>query len=467
MPAAFALSQSRAYTTGRVYGHDVSSGAAVAVLLTDRYDAPQDHPSSPQPTTTAPDEEQSATTTTTTTSSLVFRVLDLCCAPGLKLCAMADWLSQQQQQPQQQPSGRSHHHTNHPLIHLVGVDVSEARLTLCKRVVHKYWIHPETSGRPAVRLDDNDDHHHHQTHSSQRNAKDSYLAPLPIHIQLFCNDGTRFGRIRRSEKCDKKGEDDDDDDVLNLVFDSNVAHEETATLGGRQRMNKSARARERKRLKQIMNDGLSLQPAADQPGTSPWHSEGESRSGKQDTDFLFDRVLVDAECSTDGSLKHVQKKLDKLAKGDKKEEEATTTTTTNELIPMLTDRHELSKLTALQRNLIESGFQLLKDGGRMVYSTCSLSNEQNEEVVQWLLDSHDTTAKLVPVDYRRFARHSESVRPGTLAGTVRFVPHGLVSTATATAAAAGVVDVAAEDHFYGGGFFLAKIQKVPSTAART
>jgi 16S rRNA C967 or C1407 C5-methylase (RsmB/RsmF family) len=44
-------------------------------------------------------------------------------------------------------------------------------------------------------------------------------------------------------------------------------------------------------------------------------------------------------------------------------------------------------LTALQRGLLMNGFQQLKVGGELVYSTCSQEAAQNEEVVQWLLDA--------------------------------------------------------------------------------
>ena len=62
----FKLAQSASFRSGRVYGMDVSSGAAVAALLSDRYDKKKF-------------ESRDA-------ESEDFRVLDLCCCPGLK-CA--------------------------------------------------------------------------------------------------------------------------------------------------------------------------------------------------------------------------------------------------------------------------------------------------------------------------------------------------------------------------------------------
>ena len=60
VPGDFSVAQSKVFRSGRIYGMDVSSGAAVAALLSDH----------------APD----------------LRVLDLCCSPRLKLCMIADLL---------------------------------------------------------------------------------------------------------------------------------------------------------------------------------------------------------------------------------------------------------------------------------------------------------------------------------------------------------------------------------------
>lgn len=42
-----------------------------------------------------------------------------------------------------------------------------------------------------------------------------------------------------------------------------------------------------------------------------------------------------------------------------------------------------------QRRLLARGLELLKDGGVMVYSTCSLEPEENEYNMQWLLTNHN------------------------------------------------------------------------------
>ncbi|CAI7929113.1 unnamed protein product, partial [Closterium sp. NIES-54] len=88
-------------------------------------------------------------------------------------------------------------------------------------------------------------------------------------------------------------------------------------------------------------------------------------------------VLVDAECTHDGSLKHILK-YDSWG--------------WHTLNKRFLDPQRLNSLSALQRSLLETGFLLLKPGGRLVYSTCSLTITQNEDVVRWFLDRHSHDA---------------------------------------------------------------------------
>ena len=360
LPGDFSLSQSPCFRNGRVYGQDVSSGAAVAALLTNQYDANEKPKQQQQHHQPVGDKN--------------LRVLDLCCSPGLKLCAMADWLNAN--------------------ATIVGVDVSESRMATCKRIVHKYHIDPKTRGG---------------------NDPDSKNAP---RIRLYCTDGTTFGTT---------------DDTLNLVFDSEVAKEEQASsLGKRKRMNKSARARERKRLKQLV--GLD-------------RNESTQESGP--VIELFDRVLVDAECSTDGSLKHIQKRLEKEQAGDRER-----------LVSQLTDNQQLSELVALQKKLAASGFRLLKPGGYMVYSTCSLSEDQNDGVVRWLLELH-SEACIVPLRFGAGrSDEKEFICEGSIPGTIRFLPNTGGPVSSKNSSIPQVDEVDCGYGLFGGGFYAAKIEKM-------
>ncbi len=79
---------------------------------------------------------------------------------------------------------------------------------------------------------------------------------------------------------------------------------------------------------------------------------------------LADRVLLDAPCSGLGTL---SKKPDMKWKRD------------------LSD---IRKLTATQETLMESAARLLKPGGALVYSTCTMEPEENSEIITAFLSRH-------------------------------------------------------------------------------
>lgn len=80
----------------------------------------------------------------------------------------------------------------------------------------------------------------------------------------------------------------------------------------------------------------------------------------------FDKILLDPPCSASGTIK-----------GETKHS-AETLQVWNPLT--------IKRLAKLQKKLLKHAFSLLKPGGTLVYSTCSLEPEENEEVVQHLLN---------------------------------------------------------------------------------
>lgn len=78
---------------------------------------------------------------------------------------------------------------------------------------------------------------------------------------------------------------------------------------------------------------------------------------------FFDRVLVDAPCSSEGRFNLNDPRTYKYWNIKK--------------------RREMSKA---QKGLLMSGIRMLKPGGVLVYSTCTFGTEENEEVLQWLLE---------------------------------------------------------------------------------
>ncbi|ERG98003.1 MAG: tRNA and rRNA cytosine-C5-methylase [Haloquadratum sp. J07HQX50] len=75
----------------------------------------------------------------------------------------------------------------------------------------------------------------------------------------------------------------------------------------------------------------------------------------------FDRVLVDAPCSCDGTIR---KNPDVREQWTKK---------------------HMNSITQIQQSILQRAIQLTTPGGRVVYSTCSFSPEENEAVVDNVL----------------------------------------------------------------------------------
>lgn len=79
---------------------------------------------------------------------------------------------------------------------------------------------------------------------------------------------------------------------------------------------------------------------------------------------FFDRVLVDAPCSGEGMFR---------------KEEAAVTDWSQEVVEMCARR---------QAEILHSAAQLVRPGGRLVYSTCTFAPEEDEQAVENFLESH-------------------------------------------------------------------------------
>lgn len=87
----------------------------------------------------------------------------------------------------------------------------------------------------------------------------------------------------------------------------------------------------------------------------------------------FDRVLLDAPCSGDGVLCKDTRMLDYWSP------------------------EEAAHKAQQQKGLLRAAFHMLRPGGVLVYSTCSLSLTENEEVLSALLRRHGTHIEVLPV----------------------------------------------------------------------
>lgn len=54
-------------------------------------------------------------------------------------------------------------------------------------------------------------------------------------------------------------------------------------------------------------------------------------------------------------------------------------------------------ISRLQKSILASAFTMLRKGGKLIYSTCTFSVEENEEVVNWLLENFED-ARVINID---------------------------------------------------------------------
>jgi 16S rRNA C967 or C1407 C5-methylase (RsmB/RsmF family) len=71
---------------------------------------------------------------------------------------------------------------------------------------------------------------------------------------------------------------------------------------------------------------------------------------------------------------------------------------------------ELEKHSEYQRKFVDQAVQLLKPGGLLTYSTCTMNALENEHVVKYVLDTHPAM-ELVPIKVTDGAE-SRLGRPG-------------------------------------------------------
>ncbi|KAJ7953137.1 S-adenosyl-L-methionine-dependent methyltransferase superfamily protein [Quillaja saponaria] len=277
IPPDIQIASSKAYQEGKIYGIDASSGAAVIALNI----SPGDH------------------------------VLDLCAAPGAKLCMILDLLGN---------SGSA-----------TAVDVARHRLAACRTMLQKY--------------------------------------ALGDRCRLFVADGTTFSIIPRgvyteSQSCESAMEEKED-----------TLSEWTSKRPWK----------ERKKAHKANKSGAPQLISRDQHPELIFYGPHSGVAGLTKRELYgticdnevvsqgYDKVLVDAECTHDGSVRHIQKFEHWGWKT---------------LQRRVLDAERTDSLSILQLKLLSNGFRLLKGGGSLIYSTCSLTVAQNEDVVEQFLRNY-------------------------------------------------------------------------------
>jgi NOL1/NOP2/sun family putative RNA methylase len=125
----------------------------------------------------------------------------------------------------------------------------------------------------------------------------------------------------------------------------------------------------------------------------------------------FDRVLLDAPCSMEGRIK------------------------TNDSQSFKNwSMKEIKKLSKIQKWLLRAAISSTKPGGIIIYSTCTLAPEENEDIINWILEKEHQKISLENISVKDLPNYT------SLPGTLKILPSNITE-----------------------GFFIAKIKKNEST----
>lgn len=101
----------------------------------------------------------------------------------------------------------------------------------------------------------------------------------------------------------------------------------------------------------------------------------------KDKRFSFDKILLDAPCSGEGTLR------------------------TSKMTSKMWSINTVKKLSKVQKNLLIHALEILKVGGEIVYSTCTHSPEENESIVDFALKKFQDKIEIeeikLPIKFRK------------------------------------------------------------------
>ncbi|KZV46395.1 receptor-like protein kinase 4 isoform 1 [Dorcoceras hygrometricum] len=309
LPPDVHIASTKGYQEGKIYGIDAASGASVIALNV----SPGDH------------------------------ILDLCAAPGAKLCMILDLIG---------CSGS-----------VTGVDVARHRLAASRTMLQKY----------------------------------GQVTDVVFSLQMELFSPLFHQGFSQAVSC-----------VMNLIKHRLVGMEEESEIY--KEWTHRRPYKERKRVAKA-RENVSRHPfVRNQDPELIFYGRNSGVVGLRKSEvfrsvddleilqFGYDKVFVDAECTHDGSVRHIQKF-----------EQWGWETLSRRVL----DAERTDDVTVLQLKLLTNGFRLLKAGGFLVYSTCSLTVAQNEDVVEQFL-SQNLSAELVEIEDAKGWPCSPARTPKTL-----------------------------------------------------
>lgn len=101
----------------------------------------------------------------------------------------------------------------------------------------------------------------------------------------------------------------------------------------------------------------------------------DGRKYCREEESIFDKILLDAPCSGEGRFNIFDRQSYALWK-----------------------KPAVLKFSNLQKRLLTNALKLVKEGGTIVYSTCTLNLEENEEVINFILENTNYQIEIIEID---------------------------------------------------------------------
>ena len=108
--------------------------------------------------------------------------------------------------------------------------------------------------------------------------------------------------------------------------------------------------------------------------------------------YSFDKILLDAPCSGSGTLSNIKE----------------------------FDNDLLERINKIQKELIDKAITLLAPKGELVYSTCSILKQENEDVINYILNKNDNL-ELIEISKDKY--HDIELLPNTIDKALKVMPN--------------------------------------------